>query len=151
GYIVWTTRCQSGRRNRRRLRRQITSGGPYATAGRPPPERATRNFMAHALVALPFDGSPAEGTRYSWRKRDRDSDAASSGSTPGPQGNVNRRYWPTRWQIPFLQPSTTRGVDDPRILTLGAVIHRSAVGAIRWGSGRWFKSGACNHRYQTRS
>jgi hypothetical protein len=42
------------------------------TAGRRPPELATRNFTAYVLVASPFDGSPAEGTRYCWRKRDRD-------------------------------------------------------------------------------
>ena len=35
---------------------RLRQGPPQATAGRPPLERATRNFTAHVLVALPFDG-----------------------------------------------------------------------------------------------
>jgi len=35
---------------------QITSGAPAGHRGTPPLERATRNFTAHVLVALPFDG-----------------------------------------------------------------------------------------------
>ena len=57
--------------------RAVPENDRYGRERRPPrdaqpPEPATRNFMAHALGVSPFDGFPAEGTRYHWRKRDRD-------------------------------------------------------------------------------
>src|SRR5262244_2349794 len=43
---------------------------------------------AHRLQAVIDTYLSLEGTRYYWRKRDRDQDTGSSASTLGPQGNA---------------------------------------------------------------